>query len=122
MNNPRALKIVIALLSVALITSLAFLGRTLWQNFWWEEEVYELVGVTAARQALDDFRQGKLRLRALHGENEKLRFSGSNDGPFEIWIVPFHPSLGYPHRFATEQEVKFYNEKMRYMQTHPEKF
>lgn len=122
MNNPKALKIVIALLTIALITSLVFLGRALWQNFWWEEEVHGHVGMVAARQALEDFQQGRLRLRVIDGENERLRYSGSNDGPFEIWVAPFRPSLGYPHRFATEQELKFYNGKMRYMYAHPERF
>ena len=72
--------------------------------------------MVAAKQAMEDFRQGRLRLRAIQGENERLRYSGSNDGPFEIWILQFYPSLGYPHRFSTEQEVAFYNRKMRYMQ------
>jgi hypothetical protein len=58
----------------------------------------------------------------LHGQNEHLRYSGSNDGPFEIWISSFYPSLGYPERYSTEQQVESYNRKMRYMHEHPEKF
>jgi len=119
MNNPRTLKIVIALLTVALVFSI---GWAVWRNFWWEQETYGLAGEVAVRQAMEDFRHGRLRLLALHGENESLRYSGSNDGPFEIWICQFYPSLGYAHRFSTEQQVKFYNGKMRYMHEHPEKF
>jgi hypothetical protein len=44
MNNPRALKIVIAVLTIALLTSLGFLGRALWRNYWWKQEAYGLVG------------------------------------------------------------------------------
>jgi len=122
MNNPRALKVVIAILTIALLTSLGFLGRALWRNYWWELETEGLNGMVATKQAMEDFRQGRLRLRAIQGENERLRYSGSNDDPFEIWIPPFFPSLGYPHRVSTEQEGKFYNSKMRYMHEHPEKF
>src|SRR2546422_10986187 len=122
MNNPRALKVVIAVLTIALLTSLGFLGRALWRNYWWEQEAYGLAGMVATKQAMEDFRQGRLRLHVLLGENEHLRYSGSNDGPFEIWIPHFYPSLGYPHRFSTEQQIEFYNRKMRYMHEHPEKF
>jgi len=121
-NNPRALKVLIALLTAALLTSLVFLDRALWRNYWWEQEAYGLAGMVGTKQAMEDFRQGRLRLRAMQGENERLRYSGSNDGPFEIWIPQFYPSLGYPHRFSTELQVEFYNRKMRYMHEHPEKF
>lgn len=115
-------KVLVALLIIALITSLGFLGHALWRNFWWKQEAYGLAGMVATEQAMEDFQQGRLRLRVIQGENERLRYSGSNDGPFEIWIVQFYPSLGYPHHYSTEQQVEFYNRKMRYMHEHPEKF
>jgi len=101
----KALKVLIAFLAVALITSLCLLGLARSRNYWWEQEAYGLAGLVATKQAMEDFRQGKLRLRALQGENEHLRYSGSNDGPFEIWIPQFYPSLGYRHRFSSEQQV-----------------
>src|SRR2546426_11148558 len=113
MNYPRALKVVIAVLTIALLTSLGFLGRALWRNYSWEQEAYGLAGMVASKEAMEDFRQGRLRLRMLQGENDHLRYSGSNNGPFEIWIPAFCPSLGYPHRFSTERQVQFYNRKMR---------
>ncbi len=122
MNNPSALKVVIAALTVALLSSLGFLGRALWRNHFWEQEAYGLSGTVATVKAMEDFQLGRLRLRAIQGENERLRYSGSNDGPFEIWIPQFYPSLGYPHRVSTELQVEFYNRKMRYMHDHPEKF
>lgn len=118
----KASKILIALLVIALVTSLGLLGRLLWRNYWWEQEVYGLASMAAVKQAMADFRQGRLRLQMIQGENEKLRYSGSNDGPFEIWIVQFYPSFGYPHRYSTEQHVRFYNRKMRYMHEHPDRF
>jgi hypothetical protein len=121
MDSPRALKIVIARFTIAVLTSLGSLGRVLWRNYWWEREAYGLAGMVATKQAMEDFRESRLRLRVLQGENEHLRYSGSNDGPFEIWIPHFYPSLGYPHRFSTEQQVQFYNRKMRYMHEHSEK-
>jgi hypothetical protein len=118
----KAHKLLVALLVVALIASLGFLGRALWRNYWWEQEAYGLAGMVATKQAMEDFRQGRLRLRVIQGENERLRYSGSNDGPFEVWIVQFYPSLGFPHRYSMEQQVEFYNRKMRYMHEHPDKF
>ena len=118
----KLLKILVAVLLISLITSLAFLGRALWRNYWWAWEVYGLSAMAATKEAMYDFQQGKLRLRVLQGENENLRYSGSNDGPFEIWIASFYPALGYPHSFSTERQVEAYNRKMRYMHEHPEKF
>ena len=122
MNNPKALKIVIAVLTLALMTSFVFLGWALWRNYWWDQEAYGLAGMVATEQAMADFRKGRLRLHVLQGENKGLRYSGSNDKPFEIWIPQFYPSLGYPHRLSKERQVEFYNRKMRYMHEHPEKF
>jgi hypothetical protein len=122
MNNPRTLQIVIVALVIALITSLGFLSRALWQNLFWEQEAFGLAGMVATKQAKEDFQAGRLRLRVIVGENERLRYSGSNDGPFEIWFPQFYPSLGEPHRFSVEQAAAFYNRKMRFMQDHPEQF
>ena len=118
----KAPKILLALLVVALMTSLGFLGRALWRNYSWKQEAYGLAGMVATKQAMEDFQKGRLRLRVIQGENERLRYSGSNNGPFEVWIVQFYPSLGFPHRYSTEQQVEFYNRKMRYMHEYPEKF
>jgi hypothetical protein len=88
----------------------------------WRDQVYGLEGVVASDQALDDFREGHLRLYCLGGENEKAKYTGTNDGPFEIWVPQFYPSLGRAHRYSTEQFIEFYNRKMQYMHTHPDKF
>jgi hypothetical protein len=73
-------------------------------------------------QALADFKKGNLRLLKIEGENEKLRFSGQREGPFEIWIVQYYPILGKVHKYSQERYVDFYNSKMRYMYDHPDKF
>lgn len=122
MNSPRSLQVVIAVLAIALLISLGLAGRMLWRNTWWEHEVYGLVGLMATEQAMEDFRQGKLRLLAIDGENEGLKYSGKKEGPFEIWNPQFLPGLGYPHRFTKERYVEFYNRKMRYMHEHPKEF
>lgn len=88
----------------------------------WRDEVYTLVGADAARQAMDDFQQGYRRLYVFGGGSARSRFTGSNNGPFEIWIPSYRPSLGRAHRYSTEQFIEFYNAKMRYMCSHPEKF
>jgi len=122
MNISRALKILVAVLAVTLVASLGFLGRALWRNQMWETEAYGMIGLIATEQAMEDFSQGKLRLLAIAGKNDELRYSGTKEGPFEVWNPQFYPLLGYPHLFVKEKYVDFYNRKMRYMHEHPEKF
>lgn len=48
-NNPKALKVVIAVLVVTLLTSLGFLVYARSQVFWWQEQVYGLAGYQGSR-------------------------------------------------------------------------
>ena len=121
MNNPKALKIVIAVLVIALITSLGFLAHAFSQIWWWKQEVWGLDGQVAAYRALDDFGAGKFRLFVISGERSDDKFSGTNDGPFQIWFPQYYTEI-YPMRYSIEQQVRFYDDKMRYMQQHPERF
>jgi len=128
MIKSRSQKIIIVALVIFLGISLLLLGRAYWQIYGidgiggYRDELYGLSGLVASMRALDDFRDGKLRLLKLKGKNDKLMFSGQQDGPFEIWHPQYYPSLGAGHRFAIQQYVKFYNRKMKYMHEHPEKF
>ena len=123
---PRfAIAVFIGLLLLSALCSLVLAATSYWQIYGiggWRDEVYGLEGMVAAERALDDFRDGHLRLYRLGGENEKAKYTGTNDGPFEIWIPQFYPSLGRAERYATERFIEFYNGKMHYMQSHPERF
>src|SRR6266498_4220274 len=88
----------------------------------WRDEVNALVGTKATRKAMDDFAEGHLRLYIFGGENDRHQFTGKSDGPFEIWIPPFHPEFGRAHRYSTEQFIEFYNRKTRYMHSQPDRF
>jgi len=121
MSNPKTLKIAIAVLALALLTSLGFLVHALFQIWWWKQEVWGLDGQVAAYRALDDFRAGKPRLFVISGERDKDTFSGTNDGPFQIWYPQYYTEI-YPMQYSMEQQVRFYDDKMRYMQKHPERF
>lgn len=115
----------IRLASIIPIASFAcFIGIMQWQDYidTWKTEVSSLVTYPATIQALNDFREGNLRLLRIDGENYKERFSGQREGPFEVWIVQYFPSLGEPHKYSTEQYMQSYNRKMRYMYEHPEQF
>ena len=121
----RVAKVLIALLGVCALGFALLAARAYWQVYapgGWRDQVYGSTGAFASRQALDDFRKGRLRLYQLAGENDTARYTGTNDGPFEIWVGDFYPSLGRAHRYAREQFVEFYNRKMRYMYEHPEGF
>ena len=121
----RAQYVMIGLLVFLLLGSASLIAWGYWQIYGiggWRDELYASEGAVASRRALDDFRDGHLRLYTLGGENEKAKYIGTNDGPFEMWVPHFYPSLGRAHRYSTEQFIEFYNRKMRYMQTHPDEF
>jgi len=120
--NPMALKIFCGVLLIALFTSLGFLVYFGWQTFWWKQEVYGLAGYEGGTRALRDFKSGKLRLFVISDECSRDKFSGTNDGPFEIWFPQYYPDAPYPMRYSVELMVRFYDDKMRYMQEHPERF
>jgi hypothetical protein len=123
--KPRVFYFITGLLLVVLLGSAVLIAWGYWQIYGiggWRDQLYASEGAVASRQALDDFRAGHLRLYSLGGESEKATYTGTNDGPFEIWIPHFYPSLGRAHRYSTEQFIEFYNRKMRYMHGHPGEF
>jgi hypothetical protein len=121
----RAPYVLIGLFAILLLGSASLIAWGYWQIYGiggWRDQLYASEGAVASRRALDDFHDGHLRLYTLGGENEKAKYTGTNDGPFEIWVPHFYPSLGRAHRYSTEQFIEFYNRKMRYMQAHPGEF
>jgi len=115
----------IGLLSAALLCSVLLNAWGYWQIYGiggWRDQVYVSVGGAASEQALRDFRGGHLRLYCLGGENQHDKYTGTNDGPFEMWIPTFYPSLGRVHRYPKERFIEFYNRKMHYMHSNPDKF
>ena len=113
------------LLLVSVFGSLFLAALSYWQIHrigGWRDEVYGLVGMTATTQAMDDYREGHLRLYTLGGECDRPRYIGTNNGAFEVWVPQFYPSLGRAHRYAKEQFIEFYNRKMHYMYAPPDKF
>jgi hypothetical protein len=111
----------IVLLVIALFTSLGILGYTMWQNYMWKMEVDGLAGYMGSTRAMHDFRAGKIRLFVIAGERDEDKYSGTNDGPFEVWYPQYYPQYE-PVRSPTERMVEFYNRKMRHMREHPAKF
>jgi hypothetical protein len=115
-NNPRALKLIIASLSVALIATSGWLVHSqLWQNSNWRGETGSLAGLKGYREADKDFHAGKRQVFVISGECPEDRFSGTNDGPFAVWNPCFYPSWPYPDRYATEKQIESYNRHMRLM-------
>jgi len=121
MNNPKALKIVIAILAVAFLVSFHFLMRALSDNFAWKQCIELSAPVEGAMFAHLDFHSGKLRLYVISGERSDDKYSGTNDGPFEIWF-PQYSASPYPMRYRVEQWVAGYNRSMRYLHEHPGEF
>ena len=112
MNNPKALKVVITVLVVAFLTSLVFLAAALWQDFWWKKAVSGLACYEGAERAKHDFHDSKIRFFVIAGDHEDEIYSGTNDGPFQIWF-PQYFRKPYSLRYSAEQMVWAYNEEMR---------
>jgi hypothetical protein len=118
-------KVLISLAIVGLLGELVWAGRLSWQVYGpggWRDEMQSLAASKGSRQAMDDFKKGHFRIYVLGGESDESHSTGKKDGVFEIWAPQYFPSLGPAHRYATEQFVEFYNRRMRYMHSHPEKF
>lgn len=113
-DNPKTLKIIIANLTIALITLLGFLIHSqLWQISNWQSEVWSLAGSKGAEEAKQDFQVGKLKKKIIAGECAEDKFSGTNEGPFEVWTAQYYPALPWPYHYSVEQEIKSYNLRMR---------
>jgi hypothetical protein len=118
-------RIMLCLAVVTALSAVAVLARLSWQIYvpgGWRDEVQGCVGAYAARQAMEDFRDGHLRHYRLGGELQTAQFTGETNGVFEIWSPQFYPELGPAHRYSTEQFINFYNRKMNYMHSNPGRF
>jgi hypothetical protein len=112
--------VAIVVFALAFITAVGFLGYEFWQNQMWKMEVYGLAGYEGGTRARHDFQAGRLRLFVIAGERSDDKYSGTNDGAFEVWYPQYY-SQYYPFRYSAEQMVSSYNERMRYLHEHPEK-
>lgn len=112
-------------LALGLAVSLILNGIIFWRIYGpggWRDEVFGLAGAKATREAMDDYRNGRLRIYRIEGESDRKVFTGNMEGVFEVWSPIYHPEMGGAHRYSTAQFVEFYNRKMRYMHSHPEQF
>ena len=114
MNNPRNLKIVIVLLSMLFFALLGYLGFTNREISWWKAENGELACTVGGLRAMHDFEAGKFRLFVIAGKQVDDSYTGTNDGPFQIWVSHYFPEQPYPDRFSIEQGVAMYNAVMKF--------
>ena len=113
MSNLRNIKVLIAVLTLALLAALGGLAYAVWLNSQWKAEASELARDIGAQRAIKDFNAGKLKLLQIVGANAKDTFTGTNDGPFEIWVSQYFPGESFPVRCASEQQVVAYNTVMK---------
>ena len=112
-HDPKILKGIIILLVLMLITLLGFLVHSqFWQNSNWKAQINLFVMEKAFEEAKKDFQAGKLKTYIIAGKCDTDKYSGTNDGPFAVWITHYYPSY-YPDRFIEEKRVEFYNMEMR---------
>jgi hypothetical protein len=122
MMNPRALRMAIWALVVLLLVTLGWSGYLLFQNYWWKHEATRYAESSARLEAHGMFRKSIFCLYKIDGQCDEEHFSGQREGPFEIWIAFYQPSLGRAHRYLVERWVATFNDQMRLMQREPEKF
>lgn len=113
-NDSKTLKTFIAILTIALISLIgALVHSQFWQNSNLKGEVGSLASLEGYMEADKDFNAGKLKVLVLSGECHEGKFSGTNDGPFEVWISEYYPSLPSPYDYSTEKKIEAYNLHMR---------
>jgi hypothetical protein len=95
--------------------------RESWTNMQWEQTMYGMATAAGTMEAGDDYRNGVLRVFELAADST-TEDTGSKDGPFEVWTWAYFPSMGHPQVYAAERFVEMYDQRMRYMYAHPEKF
>lgn len=115
------------LLLLGLISSLALNAFLYWQihgPFGWRDEVFVQTSTRATLEAMSKFRSGELRLYSIDPTDGDRHYTGTSEGPFEIWRPDFDPEIDNApaRRFGLETYVESYNRKMRYMLAHPEDF
>jgi hypothetical protein len=106
--------------ALAFTVAAGLLGYELWQNLMWKMQVETLAGYEGVTRARHDLSAGRLRMFVIAGERGDDKYSGTNDGVFEVWYPQYYPQY-YPFRYSAEQMVRSYNEKIRYLYDHPEK-
>jgi hypothetical protein len=114
MKRRRTPDVVVAILLIALLTCAHFLIRELILNFEWKLKVFELATIQGSNEARRDFESKKLRLLVIAGNRDEERFSGTNDGPYEVWFPAYSPELP-AFRYGTEIMVDSYNYQMRWL-------
>jgi hypothetical protein len=75
--------------------------------------VASLASEQGYQEAEKDFQAGKLKILLISGDCREDKYSGTNDGPFEVWTVEFDPSAFYQYRYSVEKKVEYYNLHMR---------
>jgi hypothetical protein len=117
MNNPKSLKLIIAVLTIALFASLGFIRYAMLQIDEWKNQLRGEAQVRGLQAAESDYQAGKHRLYVIAGISDQIKYSGTNDGPYEIWNPPWEPEP-YTVRFVIETKWAAYNEHMRNMVEH----
>lgn len=113
-TNPRVLKITIV---AALAFLLATLHYKLHSDFSekprMETDVYILASKVGRMRAEKDFNSGMLRKIYFRGTNSIDKYTGTNFGPFQIWISRFNAVPYDISDSALQSELYEYNQVMQ---------
>jgi len=104
-------------LTILLMSNLVFLWillRATSESRKYKEEMVNMTQYAAALEVLDDIDSGVLRLYELR-QNGKREYANRNEGPFEIWVMPYYPIIGKAHIEEQKAFVEIYNSKMKTM-------
>jgi len=118
MNRQKLSSVVIAALVVGLLVSLGLLAHEHHQEQRWKQQLQNFAVYYGSTRAKDDVQAGKFRLYVFAGARGKDEYSGTNDGPFQVWYSVYQPQDD-TFRYAMEHVVGSYNASVRYMQEHP---
>ena len=107
-------RIVSAILIAVTLCTLGYAVHLRTQIFWLTDRVKGQSVLRGMCEAESDSKSGIYRLYEKESDPKKIdKYSGRNEGPFEIWGTYYRPKVGLDEDLAVEGFIYGYNTMMR---------
>lgn len=113
-TNPRILKLALAVTLILLLVTLHYKLHSDFSEYpRMKNDIESLAETAGGLRAEKDFDFGMLRKFVFSGSNSVDKFTGTNSGPYQIWISRYNPRPYEVSDFAIGWELYGYNQMMQ---------